>query len=97
MSKAGKPKMQTPSDKTEAAKVRLQYVLDRAINLIHDGSSSYAVRARRAAKRGVPKATALKGLDAMRETLEDAREAIERAYEPAGKREKTASRVSLLD
>lgn len=80
----------------ESAVAKLQYSVDLACRTIHDGSSSYAIRVRRAAKRGVEKNVALKGLGAMEEAISDAREAIERAYSPAEKREAPKSRVALL-
>lgn len=88
--------MEKPKDRTEAATARLQYTLDRACNFIHDGGSSYARRARRAAKAGVPKVTVLKGLDAITEAISDARDVIERAYGPKAAPEKRQSRVSLF-
>lgn len=91
----GRPALPKGGDKTEVALKRLQYTVDRACNFIHDGGSSYANRARKAARAGVPKERALKGVEAMRAALIDAEKAIERAYSQPEKRPVAASRVSL--
>lgn len=64
----------------QAAKARLQVGLDRAVYYIHDGPSSFSVRARRAAKRGIPRETAEKGLQVIAEALRDATAEVNRAY-----------------
>lgn len=94
--KPGKPNLPKNATRAEKATANLQYVVDRTANMIHDGSSSYAIRARRAAKAGVQKATVLKGFGAMEAALADCRAAIERAYAPEQKREAPKSRVALL-
>lgn len=100
VAKGGKPaKPDVPKgDKRAASVANLQYVLDRACNMIHDSkTASYAVRARRAAKNGVPRATIDKGLEALAGALADARAEVEKAYSaPEPKTaQKPVSRVSL--
>ena len=94
--KPAKPDNANAKDPQARALGNLQYILDRACNFIHDGQSSFAVRARRAAKRGVPKATVTKGLTALESAVSDARAAVERAYTPEAKKEVVQkSRVTL--
>jgi hypothetical protein len=88
----GKAEAKTPR---ERALVNLQYALDRACSFIHDGSASYARRARTAARQEVSKETVLKGLVAIRAAADDAARAIERAYAEPTKPEAPKSRVSL--
>lgn len=74
---------------------RLQYTLDRACNFINDGTSSYARRARTAARAGVSKEIAVQGLAAMEAALKDARASVERAYSAPEKAAAPQSRVKL--
>lgn len=94
--KPGRPGLPKNATKAEKSLANLQYVLDRTCNFIHDGASSYAVRARRAAKNDVPKATVLKGLVAIEQALADCRAAVDRAYAAPEKKEAPKSRVALL-
>lgn len=88
-----KPEAKTPE---AAARANLQYTVDRACNFIHDGTASYARRARTAARAGIDKALVLKGIDAMLAAVNDARQAVERAYAAPTKPEAPKSRVALV-
>lgn len=88
-----KPEADTPQEK---ARANLQYVLDRACNFIHDGTSSYARRAKTAARAGVDRALVEKGVVAMEAAIKDLRSAIDRAYSAPTKAEAAKSRVSLV-
>lgn len=92
----GRPKKQKPEGTPqERARANLQYTLDRACNFIHDGTASYARRARTAARAEVPKEVVLKGLEAMKAAIADAYASVERAYNAPQKNETPKSRVAL--
>lgn len=83
-------------DPITAAKKNLKYAMDRANSFIHDGGSSYARRARGAARAGVPKEIVLRGVVAMEEAIHDLRGVIERSYAEPQKKAK-APVVSRAD
>jgi hypothetical protein len=93
----GRPaKTKVPEGDVKAARVAaLQYALDRAANFVHDGGSSYAARARGAARAGVPRATVDAGIAALEAALSDARAAVERAYAAPAAKTAPKARVTL--
>lgn len=93
--KGGRPGKAEAKNPKDRALANLQYALDRACSFIHDGSASYARRARTAARQEVAKETVLKGLTAMQAALADAQRAVERAYAEPTKPEAPKSRVAL--
>lgn len=94
----GRPAKPTtaPGDVKGSRVANLQYTLDRACNFIHDGASSYATKARSAARAGVERRTVEAGLDAMAAALADARAVVERAYNEPAKAAAPKSRVALV-
>lgn len=93
--KGGRPAKPDAKNPKERALGNLQYSLDRACSFIHDGSASFARRARTAARHEVSRETVLKGVAAMQAALADATRAVERAYSEPTKPEAPKSRVSL--
>lgn len=93
----GRPKLPraSPGELKKKSLDNLQYVLDRACIFIHDGPSSYAVRARRAKKNGVDRVTIERGLEAMSAALKDAQGAVERMYTTREEKVAPKSRVAL--
>lgn len=74
---------------------KLQVRVDRACNYIHDGRSSYAKAAVRAAKLGIDRKTVEAGAKAMRDAVDDLDAAIEQAYENPDQTKLKRSRVQL--
>lgn len=98
--KPGRPKGAaplTPEQKVARALNNLQTGLDNACKWVHDGQSSLAVRARRAAKRGIPRETVDAAVTAVEAALTDLKNVVNTAYAPRanGGTTKPASRVVL--
>lgn len=72
--------IRTPEERRASALKNLQYVLDRGCNFIHDGASSFAKRAKTAARAGVPQATVLAGIGALKASIVDLENVVKQAY-----------------
>lgn len=93
---AGKPgKGEMPKDPKARALVNLQYAFDRAANFIHDGTASYARRAKTAARQGIPKERVLRGIAELNAVIEDARKAIDIAYAAPEEKKRVERRITL--
>lgn len=96
--KAGRPAKEIPDDATPAQKAigNLQYAMDRACASVADANrTSYAARATAAAHAGVARDVVEQGLAHIEAAVDDAKEAIRRAYEEPQKTVGPARRAVL--
>jgi hypothetical protein len=93
----GRPPAADSRPRDVAALEALQNRLDRCTALINDNpSTSVAASIVRAARAGVPKATALKALGGIEATVADLRETLDRVYAAPAAKAPVKQRVSLV-